>query len=85
MEKTRTGGGNSTRGVGLGLTTGYRFGALIGKGKGIRRKEIDYSDIRELSQRQLAGLRRVGRPTIGDGLRKLIAIRSDPRILQTKP
>ncbi len=52
------------------------------KGKGIRRKKIDYSDIPELSQRQLASLRRVGRPPIGDEPRKLIAIRLDPRILE---
>jgi len=52
------------------------------KGKGIRRKKFDYSDIPELSQRQLASLRRVGRPPIGDEPRKLIAIRLDPRILE---
>ena len=52
------------------------------KGKGTRRKKIDYSDIPELSQRQLTSLRRVGRPPIGDEPRKLIAIRLDPKILE---
>ncbi len=59
-----------------------RGGRTAKKGKGIRSKKIDYSDIPALSQRQLAGLRRVGRPPIGDEPRKLIAIRLDPQILQ---
>lgn len=62
-----------------------RGGRTAKKGKGIRSEKIDYSDIPALSQRQLAGLRRVGTPPIGDTPRKLIAIRLDPRILQTKP
>jgi len=52
------------------------------KGKGITRRKIDYSDIPELSQTQLASLSRVGRPPIGDEPRKLIAIRLDPKILE---
>ncbi len=59
-----------------------RGGQTAKKGKGIRSKKINYSDIPALSQRQLAGLRRVGRPPIGDEPRKLIAIRLDPQILQ---
>lgn len=51
------------------------------KGKGIRRRKIDFSDIPELSERQLSLMRRVGRPTLGDRPRKLIAIRLDPKVL----
>jgi hypothetical protein len=36
-------------------------------------------DIPELSEKQLAGLRRVGRPTLGDEPGKPIAIRPDPK------
>ncbi len=59
-----------------------RGGQTAKKGKGIRSKKIDYSDIPALSQKQLASLRRVGRPPIGDEPRKLIAIRLDPGILE---
>jgi uncharacterized protein (DUF4415 family) len=44
-------------------------------------KKIDYSDIPELSNRQLSAMRRVGRPTVGDEPRKLIAIRLDAKVL----
>jgi hypothetical protein len=44
-------------------------------------RKIDFSDIPELSDRQLSSMRRVGRPTRGDQLRKLIAIRLDPKVL----
>lgn len=60
------------------LAQGGRTGK---KGKSIRRKKIDYSDIPALSQTQLVSLRRVGRPPIGDEPRKLIAIRLDPKFL----
>ena len=44
-------------------------------------KKIDFSDIPELSDRQLSSMRRVGRPTMGDEPRKLIAIRLDAKVL----
>ena len=44
-------------------------------------KKNDYSDIPELSDKQLKAMTRVGRPTIGDKARRLIAIRIDPNIL----
>jgi uncharacterized protein (DUF4415 family) len=47
----------------------------------MKSKKIDFSDIPELSDKQLSRLRRVGRPTVGDEPRKLIAIRLDPRVL----
>jgi len=51
------------------------------RGKDMRSKKIDFSDIPELSDKQLSGMRRVGRPTLGDEPRKLIAIRLDPNVL----
>src|SRR3989338_7005244 len=51
------------------------------KGKDTRSKKIDFSDIPELSEKQLSRMRRVGRPTLGDEPRKLIAIRLDPKVL----
>lgn len=45
------------------------------------KKKIDFSDIPELTDRQLSSMRRVGRPTVGDEPRKLIAIRLDPKVL----
>lgn len=51
------------------------------KGKDTRAKKIDFSDIPELSEKQLSRMRRVGRPTLGDEPRKLIAIRLDPKVL----
>lgn len=52
------------------------------KGKSIKQRRIDFSDIPELSDEQLAAMRRVGRPPLGDEPRKLIAIRLDPKILE---
>jgi len=46
------------------------------------KKKIDFSDIPELSDKQLKSMKRVGRPPIGDSARHLIAIRIDPRVLQ---
>jgi uncharacterized protein (DUF4415 family) len=46
-----------------------------------RKKKIDFSDIPELSEKQLSHMRRVGRPTVGDEPRKLIAIRLDSKVL----
>ena len=47
-----------------------------------KRKKIDYSDIPPLSQKQLASMRRIGRPPLGDEPRQLIAIRLDPKVLR---
>jgi uncharacterized protein (DUF4415 family) len=44
-------------------------------------KKINFSDIPELSDKQLLHMRRVGRPTKGDEPRKLIAIRLDAKVL----
>ena len=51
------------------------------KAKATRRKKIDFSDIPELSEKQLSRMRRVGRPTVGEEPRKLIAIRLDSKVL----
>jgi uncharacterized protein (DUF4415 family) len=51
------------------------------KEKSTRPRKIDFSDIPELSEKQLSRMRRVGRPTLGDEPRKLIAIRMDPKVL----
>ena len=47
-----------------------------------KKRTIDYSDIPPLSDRQLASLRRVGRPPLGTERRQLIAIRLDPAVLR---
>ena len=47
------------------------------------RRRIDFSDIPESSPEQLAAMRRVGRPPIGAEPRQLIAIRVDPRVLES--
>ena len=51
------------------------------KGKTTRQRKIDFSDVPELSEKQLSHMRRVGRPTVGEEPRKLIAIRLDPKVL----
>lgn len=43
--------------------------------------KTDFSDIPESSPEQLKAMRRVGRPPLGDGPRRLIAIRVDPAVL----
>jgi uncharacterized protein (DUF4415 family) len=43
-------------------------------------RKIDFGDIPESSDRELAGARRVGRPVTGRA-KQLIAIRIDPRLL----
>ena len=58
-----------------------RGGRAGKKGKPTKSKKIDFSDIPELSDKQLSRMRRVGRPTLGDEPRKLIAIRLDSRVL----
>lgn len=45
-------------------------------------EEIDFSDIPESTDAELARARRVGRPKSKNGPRQLIAIRIDPRLLQ---
>lgn len=67
MKKSR---GSSARGARAGK-----------KEKAMRSKKIDFSDIPELSDKQLSSMRRVGRPTVGDEPRKLIAIRLDAKVL----
>lgn len=47
----------------------------------MKSEKIDFSDIPELSDSQLSRMRRVGRPTVGDEPRKLIAIRLDAKVL----
>ena len=56
-----------------------RGARAVKKGKATRK--IDFSDIPELSGRQLGRMRRVGRPALGDEPRKLIAIRLDASVL----
>lgn len=57
-------------------------GARAGKSeKSMKSKKINFSDIPELSDKQLSSMRRVGRPTVGDEPRKLIAIRLDAKVL----
>jgi uncharacterized protein (DUF4415 family) len=47
----------------------------------MKSKKIKFSEISELSDRQLSTMRRVGRPTVGEEPRKLIAIRLDAKVL----
>ncbi|MCC6765301.1 MAG: BrnA antitoxin family protein [Deltaproteobacteria bacterium] len=44
---------------------------------------MDFSDIPELTDAQLARARRVGRPPFGRAARELIAIRVDPDVLRS--
>jgi uncharacterized protein (DUF4415 family) len=58
-------------------------GWRIAKKRGATKKrKIDYSDIPPLSDKQLASMRRIGRPPLGDEPRQLIAIRLDPKVLR---
>ena len=47
-----------------------------------KQRKIDYLDIPPLSNAQLASMRRIGRPPLGDEPRQLIAIRLDPKVLR---
>ena len=58
-----------------------REGQVAKKGKSTEERKIDFSDIPELSDKQLSTMRRVGRPPLGDQPRRLISIRIDPKIL----
>lgn len=69
MKKRRS--GSSARGVQAGRS-----------GASTRRRRIDFSDIPEMSDAQLRAMRRVGRPTLGEVARQLIAIRIDPQVLE---
>lgn len=60
------------------LARGARAGK---KEKTTKAKKINFSDIPELSDKQLLRMHRVGRPTVGDEPRKLIAIRVDAKVL----
>lgn len=44
-------------------------------------REIDFSDIPELSDEQLGAMKHLGRPLMGSAPRKLIAVRIDPQVL----
>ena len=50
--------------------------------KSIPDSKIDYSDIPELTDEQLEGMKRMGRPLLGQKPRHLIAIRVDPAVLE---
>ena len=52
------------------------------KKSAIKKRKIDYSDIPPLSDKQLASMRRVGRPPLGERPRQLIAIRLDTSVLR---
>jgi len=58
-----------------------RLSAHGARGVKSEKGKIDYSDIAELSDQQLSAMRRVGRPTVGEEPRKLIAIRLDAKVL----
>jgi uncharacterized protein (DUF4415 family) len=45
------------------------------------RRQVDFSDIPDSSAEQLKAMRRVGRPSLGDEPRQLIAIRLDAGVL----
>ena len=51
------------------------------KGRHMPDKEINFSDIPELTSEQLLGARRVGRPRTGSA-KQLIALRVAPNLLQ---
>lgn len=44
--------------------------------------KIDFSDIPELTTKQLRSMKRVGRPLMHDAPKKAIALRLDPKVLQ---
>jgi uncharacterized protein (DUF4415 family) len=45
------------------------------------KRKIDFTDIPELSDEQLAGMRRVGRPPLGRAARTAISVRVDRDVL----
>ncbi|MEK7702735.1 MAG: BrnA antitoxin family protein [Nitrospirota bacterium] len=54
---------------------------VVGKEVGTRQEKINFSDIPELSEKQLSVMRRVGRPPHGSQPKKPIAIRLDTHVL----
>ena len=56
--------------------------AKHGKGSAMKPRKTDYSEIPEMTDAQLASMRRVGRPPIGDQPRKAVSIRLDQRVLE---
>src|SRR5712692_2783536 len=52
-------------------------------GKRTRGESIDFSDVPELSDEQLARAHRVGRPLLGRAARQIMAIRIDPDVLRS--
>jgi uncharacterized protein (DUF4415 family) len=64
------------------LESSVRGWRIDKKRSAIKRRKIDYSDIPALSKTQLASMRRIGRPPLGDEPRQLIAIRLDPKVLR---
>ena len=55
---------------------------VAGKRDATVKRKIDFSDIPELSKEQLARMKRVGRPPLGDLPRKAVSIRLDQRVLE---
>ena len=45
------------------------------------KRKIDFTDIPELSDEQLANMRRIGRPPLGRSARTAISVRVDPEVL----
>jgi uncharacterized protein (DUF4415 family) len=59
-----------------------RGGRTAKKRSAIKKRRIDYSDIPPLSDKQLASMRPVGRPPLGEEPRQQIAIRLDATVLR---
>ena len=65
-----------------------KFGSLahgkrvVKSGKPTPDSEIDFSDLPELTGKELKEMKRVGRPPLGANSRQLIAIRVDPEVLE---
>lgn len=47
----------------------------------MRKRDIDFTDIPELSDTQLRRMKRVGRPTLGRAPRKAVSLRLDQDVL----
>ena len=58
-----------------------RAGRAAKSARPARRRGIDLAEIPEASPAQLQAMRRVGRPPLGAGPRRLISIRIDPEVL----
>ena len=53
-----------------------------GNVKHMRDSQIDYSEIPELSDKQLKSMKRVGRPPLGEATKQLIALRLEPQMIE---